>query len=46
MSVVKCSDEREACLKCYRDNAQDALKCEQVSQAFTKCARAEIDVCS
>ncbi|KAL3674235.1 hypothetical protein V7S43_000193 [Phytophthora oleae] len=36
---VQCSPEREACLQCYRDKKSDVLKCQEVADAFVRCAR-------
>ncbi|TDH68510.1 hypothetical protein CCR75_000472 [Bremia lactucae] len=36
---VQCSDEREACFQCYRNNGRDVLICKDVADAFVRCAR-------
>ncbi|OQR97126.1 hypothetical protein ACHHYP_12700 [Achlya hypogyna] len=35
---VQCSPERDACLKCYRENGSDVLICKEVADAFFRCA--------
>ncbi|OQR93308.1 hypothetical protein THRCLA_08468 [Thraustotheca clavata] len=35
---VQCSTERDACLKCYRENGTDVLVCKEVADAFFRCA--------
>lgn len=37
--AMPCVAEREACVKCYRDNLKDPLKCAQVVKTFDDCAR-------
>lgn len=34
-----CTAEKEACLQCYKDYAQDPLKCRQLVKNFADCAR-------
>lgn len=35
---VPCAQERQACTKCFQENAQDASRCEAVAKAYSACA--------
>ncbi|CBI18833.3 unnamed protein product, partial [Vitis vinifera] len=36
---IPCLAERDACLECYKENVNDALKCANVVRSFADCAR-------
>ncbi|MCD9637754.1 hypothetical protein HAX54_021194 [Datura stramonium] len=36
---IPCLDERDACVKCYKEHEKDPLKCADVVQNFAECAR-------
>ncbi|KAK6158023.1 hypothetical protein DH2020_005337 [Rehmannia glutinosa] len=36
---MPCLDEKDACLKCYKENTKDPLKCAQLVEGFAECAR-------
>ncbi|KAL6556280.1 hypothetical protein OROGR_005568 [Orobanche gracilis] len=36
---MPCLDEKDACLKCYKENIKDPLKCAQLAEGFAECAR-------
>lgn len=36
---MPCVDERDACLKCYKENIGDPLKCARLVEGFADCAR-------
>lgn len=36
---IPCTAEREGCLQCYKEHANDPLKCAQVVKNFADCAR-------
>ncbi|GER30522.1 coiled-coil-helix-coiled-coil-helix domain-containing protein 3 [Striga asiatica] len=36
---MPCLDEKDACLKCYKENMNDPLKCGQLVEGFAECAR-------
>ncbi|GBG90583.1 hypothetical protein CBR_g50926 [Chara braunii] len=36
---IPCSEEREACVHCYAENAKDPVKCAENVKAFVECSR-------
>ncbi|KAH6822141.1 hypothetical protein C2S53_002016 [Perilla frutescens var. hirtella] len=36
---MPCLDEKDACLKCYKEHIKDPLKCAQLVKGFADCAR-------
>ncbi len=44
MDEIQCSNEREACLRCYRENVSDVLVCKEVAEAFSRCAGTAMNV--
>ncbi|KAI3468888.1 hypothetical protein Pfo_025551 [Paulownia fortunei] len=36
---IPCLDEKDACLKCYKEHIKDPLKCAQLVDGFAECAR-------
>ncbi|XP_009799383.1 uncharacterized protein [Nicotiana sylvestris] len=36
---IPCLDERDACVKCYKEHEKDPLNCANVVQNFAECAR-------
>lgn len=36
---MPCLDEKDACLKCYKDHINDPLKCAELVKSFADCAR-------
>ncbi|PIN11824.1 hypothetical protein CDL12_14461 [Handroanthus impetiginosus] len=36
---MPCLDEKDACLKCYKEHVKDPLKCAQLVKEFADCAR-------
>ncbi|XP_051114989.1 uncharacterized protein LOC127240378 [Andrographis paniculata] len=36
---MPCSDQKDACLTCYKEHVKDPLKCAQVVKDFADCAR-------
>lgn len=36
---MPCLDEKDACLKCYKEHIKDPLKCNQLVKYFADCAR-------
>uniref|UniRef100_A0A7N0V4D7 Uncharacterized protein n=1 Tax=Kalanchoe fedtschenkoi TaxID=63787 RepID=A0A7N0V4D7_KALFE len=37
--TIPCLDEKNACAECYKENAQNPLKCASVTERFADCAR-------
>ncbi|CAA0842288.1 copper ion binding [Striga hermonthica] len=36
---LPCLDEKDACVKCYKENTKDPLNCAQLVEGFAECAR-------
>ncbi|KAL3647278.1 hypothetical protein CASFOL_008246 [Castilleja foliolosa] len=36
---IPCLDEKNACMKCYKENLNNPLKCAQLVEGFAECAR-------
>lgn len=41
---VQCTEERRACLECYKGNPQNVLRCKQIADAFIQCGQDAADV--
>ncbi|CCI45348.1 unnamed protein product [Albugo candida] len=40
---VQCTEERRACLECYKGNPQNVLRCKQIADAFIQCGQDAAD---